>query len=94
MPLRDHFRPPLSTQVSWEGFHALWPGLLAVRLNTILPAGFRAEPRVHLGAVFELDVAGFERADPPAGPDAGGTATLVAPHPTLTTSGDIARPYE
>ena len=24
MPLRDHFRPPIANQSSWEGFHAMW----------------------------------------------------------------------
>ena len=27
MPLRDHFRPPVSRQSSWAGFHAMWPTL-------------------------------------------------------------------
>lgn len=96
MPLRDHFRPPVSAQVSWEGFHALWPGMLTIRLNDILPPGFRAEPRVHLGRSFEIDVAAFGRDGPGAGPadGGGGAATLVAPHPTLTTDGELARPYE
>ncbi|MBN9524314.1 DUF4058 domain-containing protein [bacterium] len=98
MPLRDHFHPPLSTQVSWEGFHALWPGMLTVRLNAILPAGFRAEPRVHLGALFEIDVAGFERDEMTGRTDTtdGGVATaaLVAPHPTLTADADLSQPYE
>ena len=25
MPLRDHFRPPVSKRSSWEGFHGGWP---------------------------------------------------------------------
>jgi hypothetical protein len=25
MPLRDHFRPPVSKKASWEGFHGMWP---------------------------------------------------------------------
>jgi hypothetical protein len=29
MPLRDHFRPPVSKKVSWEGFHR-WSHTLIV----------------------------------------------------------------
>jgi hypothetical protein len=94
MPLRDHFRPPLSDLVSWEGFHALWPGLLAVRLNAMLPPGFRAEPRVHLGRIFEIDVAGFRRDGAPQPAAGGGAATLAAPRPTHTTRGERAVQYE
>ena len=28
MPLRDHFRPPLSDQRSWEGLHGGWPMMI------------------------------------------------------------------
>lgn len=60
MPLRDHFHPPLSHLKNWEGFHGLWPGLIAVELNRHLPARYSAEPRVHLGPEIEIDVASFE----------------------------------
>ncbi|MBO0700394.1 MAG: DUF4058 family protein [Zavarzinella sp.] len=49
MPLRDHFRPPVSTTASWEGFHGMWPGTIVQQLRTKLPPGYVAEPRVHLG---------------------------------------------
>ena len=63
MPLRDHFHPPLSNQKNWEGFHGLWPGLITVRLNQILPSRFEAEPSVHVGSEIEIDVATLEGED-------------------------------
>jgi Protein of unknown function (DUF4058) len=46
MPLRDHFEPPISKRISWEGFHAMWPGSIVDQLNLILPESYAAEPRV------------------------------------------------
>lgn len=60
MPLRDRFQTPLSDLKNWEGFHALWPGLIAVDFNRRLPPRYSAEPRVHLGPEIEIDVASFE----------------------------------
>ena len=60
MPLRDHFRPPVSKRSSWEGFHGLWPGVIVQELSQRLPAGYVAEPRVHLGSFYEIDVCTFE----------------------------------
>jgi Protein of unknown function (DUF4058) len=60
MPLRDHFRPPLASRKSWEGFHGQWPGTIVARLNAMLPPEYEAEPRVHLGSAFEIDVSAFE----------------------------------
>ena len=60
MPLRDHFRPPVSKRSSWEGFHGLWPGVIVQELAPRLPVGFVAEPRVHLGNYYEIDVSTFE----------------------------------
>src|SRR5438128_12697876 len=64
MPLRDHFRPPASKRASWEGFHGQWPAMIVQQLNPVLPDGYTAEPRVHLGPYFEIDVTAFERAQP------------------------------
>ena len=36
MPLRDHFRPPVSKKSSWEGFHAMWPTCIVQQLRTLL----------------------------------------------------------
>ena len=51
MPLRDHFRPPVSKQASWEGFHGMWPASIVQQLRKQLPPGYVAEPRVHLGTL-------------------------------------------
>ncbi len=80
MPLRDHFRPPVSQIASWEGFQGGWPAVIVQRLHQQLPAGYVAEPRVHSGAQVEIDVAAFEKDDAPpvaATGEAGGTATAV-----------------
>ena len=66
MPLRDHFRPPLDNLTSWEGFHGGWPMVIVQHLRKLLPAGYVAEPRVHSGAQVEVDVAAYEKDDPPS----------------------------
>ena len=55
MPLRDHFRSPVNDTHSWDVVHGQWPGEIVRHLTTILPAGFRAAPKVHLGSPFEVD---------------------------------------
>jgi hypothetical protein len=65
MPLRDHFRPPVSKKSSWEGFHAMWPASIVHQLRKLLPPGFVAEPRVHLGTFVEIDKAATESDDAP-----------------------------
>jgi hypothetical protein len=60
MPLRDHFRPPVANIASWEELHGLWPGLIAMRLNSILPPDYRSGVKIHLGSAVEIDVAAFE----------------------------------
>jgi hypothetical protein len=51
MPLRDHFRPPVSARHSWEGFYGGWPAMLVQSLFPNLPEGYFAEPRVNLGTI-------------------------------------------
>jgi len=63
MPLRDHFRPPLDDVASWEGFHGQWPANIVKQLRQLLPAGYVAAPRVHLGSQVEIDVAAYEKDD-------------------------------
>ena len=65
MPLRNHFRPPVSKKSSWEGFHAMWPTCIVRQLRNQLPPGYTAEPRVHLGTLMEIDVAAPESGDAP-----------------------------
>ena len=103
MPLRDHFRPPVWNQASWEGFHGGWPMMMVLNLAPKLPRGYVAEPRVHLGSYFEIDVCTFEkdgdrawRSDPvPVPVTSGGvaTATLAPPAPTLTVGVDFPDHY-
>lgn len=96
MPLRDRFRPPLDNKTSWEGFHGQWPAMIVMALARKLPRRYVAEPRVHLGAFFEIDVASFDE-DTPAlfAPEAsaenGGAATAVwaPPQPTFEVSTDL-----
>lgn len=91
MPLRDHFRPPVSKNSSWEGFHGGWPMLMVLQLGNVLPKGFVAEPRVHLGTFYEIDVCTFEKEpdweEPPApsrSTDGGvATATWAPPAPSV-----------
>lgn len=80
MPLRDHFRPPLDNRFSWEGFHGGWPMVIVQQLCKRLPEGYIAEPRVHLGAQVEVDIAAFDQGDSPYsafGDEEGGVATAV-----------------
>ena len=60
MPLRDHFRPPDMNLASWEEVHGLWPGIMAVRLNSILPPQYRSGVKIHLGTLVEVDTGAFE----------------------------------
>src|SRR2546423_7428583 len=89
MPLRDPFRPPLDELTSWEGFHGGWPMVIVQHLRKQLPAGFVAEPRVHSGSQVEIDVAAFEKDEPPLGSATGegngGVATAVwtPPRPSV-----------
>lgn len=76
MPLRDHFRPPLSTQSSWEEVHGGWPMVIVQQLGKLLPPQYVAAPRVHLGAQAEIDVAAYDRG-PRHSASAGGLATTV-----------------
>jgi hypothetical protein len=80
MPLRDHFRSPLDDTHHWEGFHATWPVMIVARLRHLLPPGYLAEPRVHLGTFAEIDVTTYERdrvqTAAPAN-ETGGVATAV-----------------
>jgi hypothetical protein len=62
MPLRDHFRPPLSLRRHWHAFHNAWATYIAADLNRRLPAGYFAEPNVQFG--IEVDVAAFEEGPP------------------------------
>ena len=89
MPLRDHFRSPLDDVHSWEGLHAMWPAVIVQELIKILPEPYFAEPGVHLGTLYEVDVGTYRESTANAnGGDVseGGVAvaTYAPPKPTLT----------
>jgi hypothetical protein len=101
MPLRDHFRPPVSNRSSWEGFHGGWPMAIVGELAPRLPDGFIAEPRVHLGSFYEIDVSTFEQygaaspkrdSEQPASCSVA-TASEAAPAPTLSVDVEFPEQY-
>ena len=55
MALRDHFHSPVNDTHSLDEVHGQWPGEIVRHLTTILPPGFRAAPKVHLGSAFDVD---------------------------------------
>jgi hypothetical protein len=57
MPLRDHFRPPLSVTHPWKSFHSAWANAITNQLNVVLPEGYYAIPEVPLGDQTEIDAA-------------------------------------
>lgn len=98
MPLRDHFHPPVSKQCSWEGFHGFWPAAMVQTLAKVLPHGFVAEPRVHLGSFYEIDVNTYEQTATTPPPrhlsSNGAVATAVFPPPSLAVDAEIPEEYE
>ncbi len=101
MPLRDHFHPTVSKRSSWEGFHGGWPMQIVRELAPRLPEGFVAEPRVHLGSYYEIDVRAFDQ-DTERTPihdsapiASGGVATSFEASlaPTLTIDADFPEQY-
>lgn len=94
MSLRDHFRPPVSTRVSWEEIHAMWPARIVLQLRTVLPRGYVAGPKIHAGSQVEIDVATFEQDDAPRLPssasDSGvATALWAPPEPTVAVETEV-----
>jgi hypothetical protein len=95
MPLRDHFRPPLDDETSWEGLHGGWPMMIVARLSKHLPARYVAAPRVHSGSSAEIDVATYEKDESVTVPTAavGGTGVATAvwapPRPTFEVAADL-----
>ena len=94
MPLRDHFRPPVESKHSWDELHGMWPAVIVQQLFPILPEGYVAAPRVHLGTAFEIDVSTYERDEPAAGEASDGNggvavAAWAPPQPTLTLETEL-----
>lgn len=98
MPLRDHFRSPVNDMHSWDEVHGQWPGEMVRDLVKILPVGFRAAPKVHLGSPFEVDVSTYDLDSRYTDSGDGGTATLTqtqtALAPTLVVETDLSEPDE
>lgn len=96
MPLRDHFRSPVNDTHSWDEVHGGWPMEIVRNLTTILPDGFRAAPKVHLGAPFEVDVSAYDldSRNPDLAIADGGVATLTALAPTLTVETELTEQDE
>ena len=95
MPLRDHFRPPVELKHSWDELHGMWPAVIVQQLFPILPAGYIAAPRVHLGTAFEIDVSTYQREEPArqeSPRDENGGVAIAAwapPKPTLTLETEL-----
>jgi hypothetical protein len=95
MPLRDHFRPPVENQHSWDELHGMWPAVIVQQLFPLLPEGYIAAPRVHLGTAFEIDVSTFERDEPARQERQGDGSSGIAvaawapPKPTLTLETEL-----
>ncbi len=99
MPLRDHFRPPVSKKASWEGFHGMWPATVIQQLRKLLPPGYVAEPRVHLGTLMEIDVGALESHEIPRtvatnGNSGTATAAWTATAPVVSVETDPPDEYE
>ncbi len=101
MPLRDHFRLPVSKEASREGFHGMWPATIVLQLSGKLPPEFKAEPRAHLGSYYEIDVCAYEMerrelasASPLGESGAIATATWSPPEPTLVLDADLSEQYD
>ncbi len=100
MPLLDHFRPPIFNKGSWEGFHGMWPAIMVMDLCKSLPDHYTAEPRVHLGKNFEVDICTFDTQEtygdstPYNVGSSSSIATWTAPQPTLAVHLDPTEIYE
>jgi hypothetical protein len=94
MPLRDHFRPPVDSIISWEELHGQWPAVIVQQLRKQLPPGYVAGPHVHAGSQVEIDVARFEKDESLTGPSAGGngglaTAAWAPPSPSVAVETEL-----
>jgi len=95
MPLRDHFRPPVELKHSWDELHGMWPAVIVQQLSPLLPEGYIAAPRVHLGTAFEIDVSTYQQDEPaleetPRDRNGGvAVAAWAPPEPTLTLETEL-----
>ncbi len=91
MPLRDHFRSPVNDKHRWDAVHGQWPGELVRTLFDLIPDDFVAEPTVHHGSPFEVDISMIESDDREEGTGKaiGGTTTVAVAAPTVTIPTDL-----
>jgi hypothetical protein len=96
MPLRDHFHAPLADFASWEELHGAWPGVMAFRLNALLPPEYRSGVRVRLGTAVEIDIGAFEGHSPDPGetPGWGAAAAAALAPPAVLLDTDAPTPPE
>lgn len=96
MPLRDHFRPPLSQMRPWEDFHGNWAVEIKRQFNRrVLPPGYYAAAQVHIGSRVEIDVASFHQGNGTGSTgDAGGVALQTWAPPTATLTMPATFPDE
>ncbi len=101
MPLRDHFRLPVSKRSSWQGFHAMWPMVIVQQLRRLLPPEYVAEPRVREGSPMQIDFGASESDDAVpsfASIDRNGgglaTATWTAYAPSVAIDTEVPEEYE
>jgi hypothetical protein len=86
----------IENQHSCDELHGGWPTVIVQHLFPILPEGYVAAPRVHLGATFEIDVTGYEQGElapeEQASKASGGSAiaTWAPPKPTLTLETELS----
>ena len=79
MPLLDHFRPPLGSERSWDGFLAQWAAEITGALNGgLLPKEFFAQFHIQIGHL-EVEEATFEHDAAPAWSPPAAVATLEVP---------------
>lgn len=92
MPLRDHFRSPVNDKHRWDAVHGQWPAEIVRTLFDILPSGFVAEPKIHHGSPFEVDVSMLKDSNSPLKVKAGdgAVATLGAIAAPLTVPADLS----
>jgi hypothetical protein len=96
MPLRDHFNPPVSRRTSWDALHGMWPAFIVQDLFGRLPPGYVAEPHIHLGRDFEIDVASWHTDEgllvsaPDTNGIEGGVAVWAPARPPLCVEADLA----
>ncbi len=57
MPLLDHFHPPVTEDIQWNTFHAVWAGSIADELIRTVPREFQVREHLKLGGGCEIDVA-------------------------------------